>query len=162
MFRAPWIPLTEGNVEHVRLCLEPWVGTPYGAGQGVAGVATDCVRSLAGVGAALEGTPSRDITHLPPDTALHKPDEARAAMREIMSNFPLWERIRSPKDFQPGDMVVVGKKGCGPGHGIFVSHRERMFIEATPRGFHYTGIGSIRKSWRIFSLYRYTLRGDWK
>lgn len=165
MLRIPWRPLPiPGSVAatgFVARVIQPWIGTEYMEGQGLAGVKTDCVRSLAGIGCALERREPIELDHLPADVALHCKETALGAMRDIMKFFPLWERIINPDFLEPGDMLAVGPLDGGPGHAMFVDARPNGLVHATPDGFHRTGIGAIGPQQKIFCIYRYTKREDW-
>jgi len=140
--------------------LRTWEGTPYLAGQSLKGVAVDCVRFVVSVAAFLEG---REVAleRLPQDMALHQPESARAAMRDILRVFPLWHPVQG-RVVQPGDFVVVGPAGGGPGHAMLCSGRRNLLIHSSQAaGVQYTGLLMDPKTTEVFAIYRSTQRFRW-
>jgi hypothetical protein len=119
--------------ERVRTVLETWRGTRYQAGQQARGRAVDCVRFIAGVLDDLYGFVRERLERLPPDTSLHDPEGARAALRTFL-------RIYSPNvqvegdSVESGDVVIVGPAEGGPGHALIVGGRRGELWHASSRG----------------------------
>ena len=93
-----------------------WVGTPYMPGQQCLGVAVDCVRFVSAVLDEILG--ERVETHrLPQDMSFHNPAGAKSAMKQFLSRAPHF-KVEPP--LQPGDVIVMGPTGGGPGHAAIV------------------------------------------
>jgi len=126
--------------QRLREILNSWRGTPYRAGQQRKGVGVDCVRFVCGVYDELQNTET-PIQALPGDLALHKPDSARAAMRLLLRSFggrvaEVGEQIF----LSPGDTIVSGMPGGGPGHAMIVGPWPEIW-HASRSGVVQTGLG---------------------
>lgn len=150
----PWAPLGDEYAEaSARLAqvLDSWVDTPYMAGQSSHHYC-DCVGFLIGAAGELVGRSiARD--RLPQDVAFHDKVRAQRGMRRIMQQFPEWKKVPGPKYLQPGDVLAAGPIKGGPGHGIFVSHRDRSLMEATDVGVHFSGMGIFQEQ-KLHAVYR--------
>jgi len=99
--------------------LESWEGTRHRDGQQCKGVAVDCVRFVTGVLDELYGIKT-EIARLPQDASFHSKETCFAALRVFLKNYP-HEDVEG--DLQPGDIVVTGPRGGGPGHAIIVGKK---------------------------------------
>lgn len=131
--------------------LENWRHTPYMIGQQVRGVGTDCVRFVCAV---LDETFHRGptpIVTLPDDAALHTRAGAVAGMRRIrelyMPNDPIEDG-----SLEPGDVIVTGPHGGGPGHAMIVGPKSNEIWQASAAEVHVTGLGF--STTRVFRVYR--------
>jgi hypothetical protein len=142
------------SLEQIRLreAIDIWEGTPYSPGQCLAGVGVDCLRFVAAVASYMEGREIPPIRSLPQDTAFHQPEEARKAIRQLMSNFPRWSRVRKVDALYPGDLLVVGPNGI-PAHGMVVSSKKNQLIHASPQGV-VPAAAQFDNSRRFCALYR--------
>lgn len=138
--------------------LELWAGTRYGIGQQCKGVASDCVRFVAGVLDALTGRET-PLTTLPPDTCFHRPELAFEGMRRIRD---LYEPVDEIDDglVQPGDVVVTGPRDAGPSHAMIVGTRANTVWHCASLGARVgvtvTGLRGIyvmgHRVWMVYRL----------
>lgn len=132
--------------------LESWVGTPYHLSQQRKGEAVDCVRFVAGALDELYGWTRAPIDRLPPDTALHDPQGAMAAMRAILRLYQPNEEVPL-LDTEAGDVLVVGPPHGGPGHAMIVGARPATLYHATASGVQRSGLllpaGSSARLFRL-------------
>lgn len=127
-----WSPGDEPTRIRVGAALEPWLGTPYVAGQGLRGVAADCVGfacSLLDELLEREPTPRE---RLPRDAALNDPASARTFMRWMVRRYDPVEEV-DDRVALPGDVLVTAVRGAGPGHVIVVGHEPRTTWQAGAR-----------------------------
>lgn len=87
-----------------------------------------------------------------------------AAMRMIANNFKPYSRVEKSGIIEPGDVIVVGPNGGGPGHGMIVGPRKNTIWHSdTNVGVQFTGISFL---WltrqRIFRIYRYHRKDLWQ
>lgn len=135
----------------LREILLKWDGTPYVDGQAVAGEGANCVGSASGVACELEGVPPIEFERLPSDTAMHRPDTARAAMHRLMRLHPRWKRMVAPRSAQPGDMLVVGHGA--PGHLMIVGAHPNTLAHCVRPRFCITGM-ALPSGMSLHALYR--------
>lgn len=131
----PWKPHPESDsaeLERFQAAARRWLGTPYVAGQCAIGAGVDCLRFVAALACETEGREMVETDQLPQDTAFHRPDKARQAIRALMENFPTWQRVKVPNCLYPGDLVVVGPHGI-PAHGMMVNTQPNTLIHAGRR-----------------------------
>jgi len=144
MANIPWVDPPRDDdqpIENLKRALTNWKGTPYMPGQCLPGVGVDCLRFVAAMGCAMEDREMIKTNQLPRDTAFHRPDLARKAIRQLMLQFPKWGRITVPMALHPGDLVVVGPKGI-PSHGMIVGPWQ-------PELFHASSIGVENSAWDL-------------
>jgi cell wall-associated NlpC family hydrolase len=94
---------------------EEWEGTPHRNGQQVKGLAVDCVRFVSAVADELYGK-TTEIVRLPQDASFHSKETCYNAFKSFMKNYP-HDRVEG--NLQPGDIIITGPRGGGPGHAIF-------------------------------------------
>lgn len=129
--------------------LLPWEGTPYLVGQQTRGAGVDCVRFVCGVLDELYGKKT-PIETLPQDAALHVPGRATVAMGRIWKLYqPNIEVLDGT--IEPGDILITGRLGAGPGHAMIAGPRRWILWESTNDGVHYTGLGGIAASGHVLS-----------
>jgi cell wall-associated NlpC family hydrolase len=119
--------------------LSSWKGTPYRANHQKAGIGVDCVRFVCGVYDRLYGV-TTPIENLPQDIAFHNPEGARAGMRSIVRAYGAHVIDRDDFSLSPGDAVIVGPNGGGPGH-VMVAGAWPTLWHAMPGGVCSTGFG---------------------
>lgn len=157
-----WKPLVRN---HDRICdplrheLRGWEGTPYGAGQQCKGVAVDCVRFVCGVLDVMYGT-KQDVPRLPQDMSMHDRPGALAAMKFICGLYPHVKHDRGSRIMFPGDVVVVGERGAGPGHALIVGPDPGTLWQAGSKEVHCTGI-SFAENVKVFRVYRLLHKNTW-
>lgn len=115
-----WEAGDEPTRGRLRAILEPWLGTPYVAGQRLRGVAADCVGFVCAVMDEMLGRADTPRERLPRDAALNHPARARAFMRTMLERYAPVEEVAPGEAALPGDILVTGVLGGGPGHVIIV------------------------------------------
>jgi len=135
------------------------------SGQQVAGQATDCIRFVTGVLDTLYGWRRELPKNHPLDTALHSPEEAWAALRNLLRLYPEAEQVPPRMDgvweVQPGDIVVTGPSQGGPGHAILVGPDKNTCWEAADPHVCKIGIGLSYRTQRVYKVYRMNNREEW-
>lgn len=136
--------------------LQSWEGTPYMDGQRLRGVATNCIGFASGVLDELYGSES-SFPRLPPDTAMHNRREAMRIMRTMMRAFQHEQAI----DYvEPGDVLVTGELGGGPGHIIVVGERQ-LWQSTRFFGVRPTGLGLIQTHQVFHAAFRMLNKESW-
>jgi len=83
-------------------------------------------------------------------------------MKKIAEGFTPYERVESSGVIEPGDIIVVGPHGGGPGHGMIVGGRENTIWHSTGIGVQFAGISYLwLTDQRIFRVYRYLRKDLW-
>lgn len=156
-----WRPAPLPFADRLERILEEWRGTKYMSGQQCKGTAADCIGFVFGEVDELYGRPSPDRTVLPPDTAMHSPEKARATMRKL-------RRLYSPNSvvtdryIEPGDVIVVGPHGGGPGHIMSVGPRKNTLWHCSNQtGVVQVGLSFSNEYQQIFGIYRFDDREKW-
>jgi hypothetical protein len=149
-----WRPLGDAAAQ-ARLgeVLRSWERTPYLPGQQRKRVGVDCVRFTCGVLDELTGrrTP---IATLPPDTCMHDPARAEAAMARIAALYDAVD-VTDSGVLLPGDAVVTGPEAGGPGHCMIVGDERNQVWHANPPHVCRIGLGGIAfVGHRVFRVYR--------
>lgn len=140
--------------------LNDWEGTPYADGQSVKGVGTFCTAFVCAVLDELyrkeRPTPMPEI---PSDAAMHDRATAIAGLHWFLRHYP--ENERQDGDLvQPGDILITGPVGGGPGHAMFVGPRENTLWQCSGESVHYTGM-HLPDVYRLFAVYRMKDRHTW-
>jgi len=147
----------------IQKVLESWRYTRYMAGQqtkGEKGV-VDCVRFVFGVIDELYGRQFLPSPRLPQDTAWHSRRGAMKALHTMRRIYGASERVRRDR-LQPGDVVITGPPGGGPGHAMIVGGRKNTLWHCVQNsGVCQTGIGFFNEQQRIFAVYRFSDREGW-
>lgn len=123
--------------------LSSWEGTPYAAGQGHRKVGCDCVRATVLILAEWMRWEAPKLDTLPPDAALHDRKGAIRALHRIRRALPPHKRLRGARRAQPGDVLITGHPGGGPGHAIIVGTDRNTLWQATK------GAGFVRCGWAL-------------
>jgi len=138
---------------------EEWEGTPYESGQRVKKVAADCIGSVFGVIDDLDGQNRASLPGLPADAAMHSRDTAVAAVRELIRRYEPNRKLRLGRNgdvrVRPGDIVVTGYKGGGPGHVEIVGARRNELWHSLE-----DGAGFAQRGWGF--LESQVLYGVWR
>jgi hypothetical protein len=95
-----------------------------------------------------------DIKTLPSDVSFH---DRIGAMRAFVKIKRLYPNCRLVKDepLEPGDLVVVGSPGGGPGHAMLVGTEPYTLWHCTPNnGVNMTGWALVVGQQKIFRVYR--------
>jgi cell wall-associated NlpC family hydrolase len=145
-------------IQALSCALDEWRGTPYASGQSMRGRGADCIGAPFGVIDQLEGTRRTYRPEFPGDAAMHDSAGAFAALRRLLTLYGDSERLRAAPserlEVEPGDLVVCGAVGGGPGHLMMVGPRRNELWHATAgAGFHQSG-------WALFTHQR--LIGAWR
>lgn len=140
--------------------LADWEGTPYESGQRFKGRGADCLGAVFGVIDDLDGRQRAAFPDMPHDTALHDRQTALVAMRRLLERYQPSERVDTPY-VEPGDVLVTGSPGGGPGHVALIGPRKNELWHSLPHvGFHRTGWGLLQQQ-RLHAVYRFTDRERW-
>ena len=163
-----WTPLSLAQpykdrfLSKLRKELLSWEGTPYRENTCVKGMGVDCVRFVCAVLDHMQNGGNTDLPFLPQDASLHSPTSAKAAMRLIKS---LYGPNYAVKDYtlEPGDVIVAGPEGGGPGHALIVGDQPNQIWHSTGRRVHRTGMSFYKTTAfpLIFRVYRHSDRRDW-
>lgn len=145
--------------------LDAWEGTPYESGQRFIQRGADCIGAVFGVIDRMDGRERGMAPTIPHDTALHRPDTARAAMKVLLRAYAPAQKLRAGIGgmirVMPGDIVVMGERGGGPGHVGIVGARKNTLWHAIPgSGFHQGGWG-LNKRQTLHAVYRILDRERW-
>lgn len=155
-----WAPLSIKNeyqkkyIEvQLKKCFEEWEGTPYMSGNQCPGAGVDCVRWVTAVLDHMYERPPTDIKTLPSDGSFHN---KRGAMRAMIHIKRLYPHCTVVKDtLQPGDLLIVGPPGGGPGHAMLVGIEPNTLWHCTPNsGVVKTGWALVVGNQQIFRVYR--------
>lgn len=110
----------------------------------------------------LYGLPTEEAvaSQIPTDIAAHDRRGAVRAMRMLLERYPCHKRLRG-RSVEPGDLLVVGPVGGGPGHVMIVGPKENTAWHSLPRsGVHQTGM-FLPEHYKFYRAYRCTDREEW-
>lgn len=140
--------------------LDSWLGTPYAAGQGVKGIATDCVRFVESVLNEFNGRVRRILHHLrlPSDLGMHNRKEAMRGLRLFRREYEPNVRVRD-RVVEPGDVLIVGPRGGGPTHAKIAGTRRNTFYHATIDGVAICGL--LEPVGTRFAIVRPLNKAEW-
>lgn len=149
--------------ERVHQIASSWERTPYMALQSNKGGGVDCIRFVCGVADELYGYSRGPAITLPPDQALHDREGAIAAMKALCRRYePLDDATEDPF-IEPGDIIVVGPMGGGPGHAMIVGgHRGHVWECLQPLGVQRSGMPLLGESLELFRIYRVRDKHKWQ
>lgn len=146
--------------DHLDTILEAWSGTPYRLGSQRKGLGVDCVRFVSAVMDELHfGEIRGDHSYLPPDRALHDPQSAWLAMRKVIRRYgdvdflPYLPDEEGPLRVSPGDALITGPAGGGPGHCMIVGNRPYLWHSLLNYGVCFTG-AAFHDGTQLFGRYR--------
>lgn len=136
-----------------------WEGTPYMSGNQRIGQGVDCVRWVSTILDTMYGQPPQNIVTLPSDGSFHNRKGAMRTMLKIKRTYSHCKVIKD-QPLQPGDLVVVGSPGGGPGHAMLVGTKPNTLWHCTPNnGVTRTGWALVCGCQKIFRVYRAKDRG---
>lgn len=138
-----------------RTC-EVWDGTPYMPGQRWASPSggVDCVRFVCAVLDEMYGV-HHEIPRDVQDRSLHDPAGAQRVMDLIRSYYPDHSQLeKHDRVVEPGDIIVTGHSGGGPGHAILVGPRKNTLWQATRRAVRMCGMGLLAHYQQIWTIIR--------
>lgn len=150
--------------------LTGWEHTPYSPSiikQGPDG-GVFCTAFVARVLDELFRQDPMPLPDIPHDTAMHNAAKARAALRWFLRNYPGSIPIKSREteeglevwDVQPGDIVISGPIGGGPGHAMIVGPRQNIMWQADGQRVHYTGL-YLPEPYELHDVRRFYQREEW-
>lgn len=169
-----WEPLADPNnrfdgkpvMDRMEQILSDWSTSHYESGASLRGIACDCIGGVFGVVDDLDGQKRACRSPLPQDSAMHNREAAIATMKQLVNRFEPNSHIPQAEDgyfyVQPGDIVVTGYPGGGPGHVEIVGPRRNTLWHALPQaGFHQTGFGFLEGRQLLWRIYRLGDRWRW-
>jgi hypothetical protein len=157
----PWQPLSVRRPmdayiiqRKLEILFDQWKGTPYMAGNQCKQSGVDCVRWVTAILDMMYGRPPTDIKTLPSDASFHNKRAAMRAMLKIKRLYPHCKVLRN-NPLEPGDLIIVGPPGGGPGHAMLVGTEKNTLWHCAPRsGVCKTGWSLIVGHQHIFRVYR--------
>lgn len=155
-------PVAKGRAIERRLerILGEWKDTPYHPSfihkkQGVY-----CTAFVCRVLEELYRREWRDMLNIPDDISFHNREGAIAGLKWFMRQFPACEKITDNK-IEPGDVIITGPEGGGPGHAIIVGPRRNTMWQASGTcGVHFTGL-ALPNIYELYAAYRFSDRSTW-
>lgn len=140
-----WTPFSGENsqavMERMASVLKSWYGTPYTPGiikRGRDG-GVFCTAFVARVLDELYRQEPTELPVIPHDAAFHNRRRAEAALRWFMRRYPESYQVEGFQ-VEPGDLLMTGPPGGGPGHCLMVGPRENVAWQASGSSVHYTGL----------------------
>jgi len=155
-----WCPLDDPKIQaNIERVMWAWKGTPYESGQRFIGRGADCIGAIFGIVDDLDGQSRAELPNLPPDAAMNDRSTAILAMRELITRYAPMARVRPDENnvthVEPGDFVVTGELGGGPGHLEMVGARRNELWHCIPEvGFHQGGWSffSTQVLWAVYRI----------
>jgi hypothetical protein len=143
-----------------------WAGTPYESGQSFPQRGADCTGSIFGIVDALDGRARMQPAGFPNDGSLHDRAGAVRSVREIVNRYSPCRKLESDDDgyfqVEPGDIVVTGMPGGGPGHVEIVGANKNELWHAQPApGFHQGGWSFLEQQ-ILYAIYRIEDKNRWR
>ena len=136
------------------MCFFVWENTPYMAGNQQLSSGVDCVRWISAVLDEMYQRWPTNIKTLPSDASFHNRLGAIKAMHQIRKLYPNCITIRNGI-IEPGDLIVIGPPGGGPGHALLVGTEPNTLWHCTPNsGVTRTGWSLIVGQQQIYRVYR--------
>ena len=167
---SPRLVWTQGKIGDVALdaldrALYAWHGTPYESGQSFIQRGADCTGAVFGVIDTIDGRKRQEPAGFPHDGSLHDRAGAICAVREIVRRYSPCHKIEAAEDrmfyVEPGDIVVTGMPGGGPGHVEIVGARPNELWHAQPApGFHQGGWSFLEQQ-ILYAIYRIDDKDRW-
>lgn len=145
--------------------LRAWKGTPYESGQCFIQRGADCIGAICGVIDDMDGQGRRLHPGMPSDTSMHSRSTAIRAVRELVRRYAPCTKVLADSEHifhvEPGDIVVTGAPGGGPGHVEIVGSRRNELWHALPSsGFHQGGWSFLEQQ-LLFAVYRIQDKHRW-
>lgn len=119
------------------------------AGQQLKGVGVDCIRFGTGFADEMYGYKRIDTPRLPQDMMLHDKKTAMRAMRFIRRLY-MPNIIVTDGTIEPGDWLIVGELGGGPGHLMVAGSKPNTLWHALKPGVTQTGMSFFGDIIRIY------------
>ena len=159
-----WTPLGDSQIqENISRTLRAWERTPYESGQRFRGRGADCIGSVFGVVDDLDGRQRAEFPGMPRDTSMHDRASAIATVRELVKRYSPCKKVVARDGYyyvQPGDIVVTGTAGGGPGHVEIVGMKNELWHSLPDSGFHQGGFGFLQDQ-TLFAIYRIQDKDRW-
>lgn len=130
--------LLPGLEDRLRTAIRIWEGTPYHEGAQVPRAGVDCWRFVSAVADDMRQRPRIKLPRIVADAAMHSPETARAAMRWALREHDC-EDIGGV-EVRPGDVVVAGPHGGGPGHAMLAGPDGFLWHVTQAQGVCATGL----------------------
>lgn len=163
-----WHPLPEILAPQARVLaaeLGLWDRTPYRGGWQAMGIGVDCVRFVAAILDAMRRRKT-DIKTLPDDTALHSRETAIEGMlrlRRALEPNAMIPPEAGVLHVEPGDILVTGPTGGGPGHAMIVGCRQNVLWEASNLSVRRVGLSGLRRKDTVcYYAFRPTDKAAWR
>lgn len=136
--------------ERLEQILMSWEGTRYLPGSQVKQCGVDCVRFVSGVLDELYGEQT-PLPRLPQDASFHAKDTCYSALKDFLSRYSC-SPVEDGK-LQPGDVLIAGPNGGGPGHALIVGkdciwHCDSRSVVKTGLGFNLGGAYFLKRIYR--------------
>ncbi len=158
-----WQPIPSGEGISIMLTLDrtlrEWDRTPYESGQCFKQRGADCIGGVFGPIDEMDGQGRAQRPNMPHDGSLHNRKAAVAALRELVTRYSPCRKLESEDDgsffVEPGDIVVTGMPGGGPGHVEIVGANRNELWHALPMaGFHQGGWSFLTEQvlWAVYRI----------
>lgn len=95
-----------------------WEDTPWAPGQQCCGVAVDCVHFVAAVYDQLRGRKAK-LPKIAQDASFNSSETTWKALKWFFKEYEVID-VSDEEFVQPGDCLIMGPIGGGPGHGVIV------------------------------------------
>lgn len=135
-----WVATNYGFEERLHKVLLTWENTPYKLGDQRKGLGTDCIRFCCGTIDEMFGFARAAIELLPQDLSMNQPATAFKTMRKLKKLYAPLEYVPISSPVEPGDLVVSGPIGGGPGHLMIVGAQPNTLWHATNTKVVQTGM----------------------
>lgn len=167
---SPQLSWSPGHVANCNLraldeALRAWEGTPYESGQSFIQRGADCTGAVFGIIDSIDGRARMQPAGFPHDGSLHDRAGAIRTVREIVRRYEPCHKVAPDEKgvyhVEPGDIVVTGMPGGGPGHVEIVGARKNELWHAQPcPGFHQGGWSFLEQQ-LLFAVYRIEDKHRW-
>lgn len=142
-----------------------WLDTPYESGQSFPKQGADCTGTVFGIIDALDGRQRMEPAGFPHDASMHDRPGAIRAVREIIRRYAPCHKVESDENgmyqVEPGDIIVTGTPGGGPGHVEIVGANKNELWHALPTpGFHQSGWAFLDVQ-VLYAIYRIEDKHRW-
>lgn len=154
-----WCPNYGPWVNRLGAVLASWEGTPYVGGQQTKGEGVDCIRFGCAVLDELYDRPRTLLPIRAADASMHDRPGSMSVMRQIIRRYPNHATV-TDGIVQPGDVLVVGPGGGGPGHMMIVGPARNTVWQASASKVHFTGL-YLPSGATLFRVYRMVDRETW-
>lgn len=139
--------------------LGEWEGTPYNTKFAEKQSGVHCTAFVCRVLDELYQLPETKLPNIPVDIGFHNRAGAVAGLRWFMRKYPACYKLTGTI-VQPGDIIITGPVGGGPGHALIVGPKENTMWQASGPGVHYTGL-ALPGIYELHAIYRFKDREKW-